>query len=262
MAATQYDLSKLGTAECPGCFDAECVGCNGPAPTWQSKPSKAHGVRTSQATEKQIGFIRSLSDTKDIPEGGRPALDDLLNGEYVSKGDASALIDWLTSLPAKPGKTGASEKQESFIRSLLARKLPDVDADVYLAEIPDRKSASFRIDGLKSLPDAQGRVVADAPLEDGIYRDAEGEIFKVYRTVHGANQTVAKRLVTIGTGNAKFEYEGKRPLRHLTPEMKMTLAQAKEFGAVYGVCCNCCATLTDERSIEAGIGPVCAGRFA
>jgi hypothetical protein len=42
----------------------------------------------------------------------------------------------------------------------------------------------------------------------------------------------------------------------------MTLDQAKAFGALYGACCNCGKTLTDERSIEAGIGPVCARKFA
>ncbi len=42
---------------------------------------------------------------------------------------------------------------------------------------------------------------------------------------------------------------------------KMTLEEAEEFGALYGFCCRCGRTLTDENSIEAGIGPVCAGKF-
>jgi hypothetical protein len=41
----------------------------------------------------------------------------------------------------------------------------------------------------------------------------------------------------------------------------MSLEEAKAFGRLYGVCVRCGATLTDEQSIEAGIGPVCAGRF-
>ena len=39
----------------------------------------------------------------------------------------------------------------------------------------------------------------------------------------------------------------------ITPAMRMSLADAKAFGALYGCCCNCGATLTDETSIEAGI---------
>jgi hypothetical protein len=47
----------------------------------------------------------------------------------------------------------------------------------------------------------------------------------------------------------------------LSDETLMTLEDAKEFGRLYGMCCQCGATLTDEKSIEAGIGPVCAGKF-
>jgi hypothetical protein len=42
---------------------------------------------------------------------------------------------------------------------------------------------------------------------------------------------------------------------------RMTLAEAVEFGRLYGFCCRCGTILTDEGSIEAGIGPVCAGKF-
>lgn len=42
---------------------------------------------------------------------------------------------------------------------------------------------------------------------------------------------------------------------------RLTLEQAQEFGRLYGVCGICGATLTDETSIAAGIGPVCAGRL-
>ena len=50
-------------------------------------------------------------------------------------------------------------------------------------------------------------------------------------------------------------------IRRLCPEHKMSLADAKKFGALYGTCCVCGRTLTDEVSIEAGIGPVCAQKF-
>jgi hypothetical protein len=35
---------------------------------------------------------------------------------------------------------------------------------------------------------------------------------------------------------------------------------AKAFGALYGMCCNCGRLLTNEVSIYLGIGPVCGGR--
>jgi hypothetical protein len=42
---------------------------------------------------------------------------------------------------------------------------------------------------------------------------------------------------------------------------KMTLEEAKFYGRLYGTCCRCGRTLTDEGSIEAGIGPICAEKF-
>ena len=70
----------------------------------------------------------------------------------------------------------------------------------------------------------------------------------------------AKRLVVHGPGEATFEFDG-GAIRKITPEDRMSLEDAKAFGHVYGVCCNCGATLTDEKSIAAGIGPYCAKKF-
>jgi hypothetical protein len=38
-------------------------------------------------------------------------------------------------------------------------------------------------------------------------------------------------------------------------------AEAKTLGSLYGFCVRCGATLTDDASIKAGIGPICAKRF-
>lgn len=98
-----------------------------------------------------------------------------------------------------------------------------------------------------------------AQLEAGMYR-TDGEIFKVQLAVHGSGRPYAKLLTLHHGEKATFEYIP-GAINRIRPEHRMTLEQAKEFGAIYGVCCNCGATLTDERSIEAGIGPVCAGRI-
>ena len=108
---------------------------------------------------------------------------------------------------------------------------------------------------------------------EGVYRNPQtGDIFKVYRTVHGANQLVAKRLTVLEESyfktvrgkrvevKAEFVYTGKAGLRGLTASMKMTLEEGKQYGALYGVCVRCCATLTREESIERAMGPVCAGK--
>jgi hypothetical protein len=85
---------------------------------------------------------------------------------------------------------------------------------------------------------------------------ATARIFKVQRAVHGSGNLYGKELV-----DGRFEYfQGARRL--LTSEgRKLTLEEAKQYGALYGTCCICARTLTNEVSIEAGIGPVCAGRL-
>lgn len=92
------------------------------------------------------------------------------------------------------------------------------------------------------------------PATEGMYLK-DGRIFKVQRAVHGSGHLYAKELV-----DGSFVYAGGM-FRQLDSSHAMTLEQAKEYGALYGVCCACARTLTDEASIEAGIGPVCAKRF-
>ena len=106
---------------------------------------------------------------------------------------------------------------------------------------------------------------------------ADGRIFKVQRAVNGSGNLYAKELLTEAVGHcggceacdgedlcltydARFEYAA-GAMRLLSAETAMSLEQAKTYGALYGTCCACGRTLTDEASIAAGIGPVCAEKF-
>jgi hypothetical protein len=99
------------------------------------------------------------------------------------------------------------------------------------------------------------RKPAPVELEAGMYRVGD-VVYKVQKS-RQSGRMYAKRLVVHGSGDASFEYDS-GAVRKITPDDRMSLEDAKEFGHVYGVCCNCGATLTDEKSIAAGIGPVCA----
>jgi hypothetical protein len=90
--------------------------------------------------------------------------------------------------------------------------------------------------------------------EDGIYL-LDGQVFKVQRAVHGSGRLYAKTLV-----DGRWEY-APGAMRALAAQDKMTLEQAKQYGRLYGTCCVCGRTLTNEESISAGIGPVCATKF-
>lgn len=195
----------------------------------------------------------------------------------------------------------ATEKQISFIASLVAERdltalASQVEAarDDVAARTFSRADASALITALLEAPRAAAPVQT-AELEEGMYvRD--GSIFKVQRAVHGSGNLYAKVLVrethegrcaghlpdndpsafdapwsycsdeatcsrwVDGETTVTFEYAA-GAVGRLTPNHKMGLEQAKEFGALYGTCVVCGRTLTNEDSIAAGIGPVCAERF-
>ncbi len=117
----------------------------------------------------------------------------------------------------------------------------------------------------KATPVAAAKLV----LEDGMYKLGE-TIYKVQHAVHGTGNQYAKELVSVEHTSPDRDHVGVEmkwefayapgAISKLSPANRMTLEEAKAFGALYGTCCVCGATLTDEKSIAAGIGPVCAGR--
>lgn len=166
----------------------------------------------------------------------------------------------------------ATERQLALIRKLADERdwgagtfMP---ADDHVMDVVDglqvsKREASAAIDALLRAPVKVARqaVVAGvaapaAAIEPGIYY-ADGAVIKVQKAVHGSGHPYAKRL---SKETGRFEY-APGLIRQLRPEQRMTLEQAKEYGELYGVCCNCGRTLTNEVSIEAGIGPVCRKKF-
>lgn len=234
-----------------------------------------HSSKTeTTASEAQVRFIRNLLNDRVIPDNfdlHRPQLD-ALEAETLSKRSASDLIEWMTSLPVKADKKNtASEKQVKFIERLIGQmnddlrgRMQKVYDDTVEAGKLDVKTASQLIDTFMQLVKAQPKQATPKRPEagevtEGMYRKGD-EIFKVQRAVHGSGQLYAKRLVGSKEDGWSFEYAA-GAIRGLTADDKMTLTEAKEFGALYGTCCVCARTLTKEESIEAGIGPICASKF-
>jgi len=152
----------------------------------------------------------------------------------------------------------ATEAQINFLIKLLAEKIEDpaksLDAIKWVNEHKlSKATASAKITEYMAMPTVRKAFSSTPELDEGMYL-VNGDIFKVYHTQSGHLAT--KQLI-----EGSFEYTGKRPLNSIKPEHRMTLDQAKEYGKVTGTCCNCGRLLTNEDSIEAGIGPICASKF-
>ena len=109
----------------------------------------------------------------------------------------------------------------------------------------------------------QARQVRQAPAnpvtEIGMYVNADGVAYRVKQSKAG--RLYASRFVPEAQARAdRFVYEGGAVYR-LDASMRMTLEQAKALGAQYSQCCVCGRDLSADQSVEAGIGPVCAGRL-
>lgn len=111
-------------------------------------------------------------------------------------------------------------------------------------------------------------VVAATPRHlvdhDGIYRTDDGTIYKVQHAKTGSGRLYAKRLHLTphpdGTTSGTFHYAA-GTIHTLRDDQRLTATEAAAFGALYGVCVACGRDLTDENSIAAGIGPICARKY-
>lgn len=156
---------------------------------------------------------------------------------------------------------------DATFTSSAARASLDVLRDLWTHGEATKQGASHVIEALLKAPylpgalaptDAAPAPAAETESLEGMHR-VDGAIYKVQRAVHGSGRLYAKVLVQEGY-DWSFEYAA-GALRRLSAATRLTLEEAKEWGALYGSCCVCSKTLTNEESIAAGIGPVCAGRL-
>lgn len=179
-----------------------------------------------------------------------------------------------------------SEKQLRFINQLLVDRTVPEDYRFQLQEtidLLDIKQASSVISKLLSFPPRSRQAALPGGAEhqqfveeDGMYRNPDnGTIYKVQfnRASGDGRRLYAKLLVIehdavrneddeiIEGAKVRFDYAA-GAMRDIQPGWKMTLEDAKQFGALYGTCVRCGRTLTLEVSIERSMGPVCAKAFA
>ncbi|CAB4169393.1 hypothetical protein UFOVP1305_61 [uncultured Caudovirales phage] len=196
--------------------------------------------------------------------------------------DTTRTLGSTSSTSSRGASNLATEKQIDFLMKLITEmverfKIIDPEVNVTVDEIVKtlkietltKSQASAKIEtlvtqakkdkasGIGVKPAVKVKTV-EAPV--GIHM-LDGVIFKVQVAVHGSGLAYAKRL-TIVDGTGEWVYEGRSAaFKSLSESTLLTLEQAAEYGHLYGVCGCCGRVLTDEKSIAAGIGPICASKF-
>lgn len=158
----------------------------------------------------------------------------------------------------------ATEKQMAFITKLLNDK--KVDESSYISWLKDllvnqpekitKTIASEVINTLKALPykTSLSTSMKTGPAAAGYYI-LDGKIYKVQVSPNSGHAYA--KVFSSDTGWTYIT----GMVYKLNNASPLTLEQAKEYGKLYGQCIVCARTLTDEESIAAGIGPICAGKF-
>lgn len=163
---------------------------------------------------------------------------------------------------------GASDKQIAFGRKLLTEMIgaENVDASMQnvatLGHLATTKTASAWIDSLlrakKELNAARPSTPATLFVGPGFYL-MDGAIYKVVPS-RSSDRNYAMTLTAPGEKKGSWSY-AKGAMFSLTEDHRLSLDQAKAYGKTHGFCIACGALLTDPKSVEQGIGPVCAKKF-
>lgn len=154
--------------------------------------------------------------------------------------------------------TPPTAPQLSFL-AILANDRPSWASSIRLNETAptlDKGTASRLIDQARQIPPETAPRRSDpsalplAEIQAGSYWTTAGEVARVRPSQAG--RLYAEQL---SETSGRFEYVKGLIFRL---RARMTLDEAKSWGALHGRCCVCAALLTDPKSVAAGIGPVCA----
>jgi hypothetical protein len=213
-----------------------------------------------EARPQHLKFCRDLMDQKDwsaMAEGMPRAWRNLastiesgentFNGKPILRTDVNKLIDELKKCPA-----GKKPRRDAIGNAEKAREAGNHAMEMWREA---SKTTTPRPDAFAS----------QELLEDGIYRKPDGTIYRVYFNL-AETHLLAKKLIIVSKGDmergkpakVKWEYAG-AARRFVKLSEKMPYEEAKDFGALYGICIFG-HPLNDPVSIHLGIGPICGRR--
>lgn len=247
-------------------------------PRTDSAPAKPSGPgygtgradRKGGASEKQKAFLESLLEGRsdEIAQAARARIDSVSG--YINSETASKLIDSL--MAAAPGIVAWKERmttgQRDFLLSMWAeRGVPANTAKVVLTKVwlrSTKEQASAMIDRAKDAAKASKDKARSASAQEGFYELGD-RVVKVqkgtttgnlYAKLLRVDPDLEKGFEWVYTPGLVAETIGAKPLsRERAAELGQDLR-------LYGYCFKCGLKLTDEESIERGIGRICWDKMA
>lgn len=216
-----------------------CGACEPPetieADTQDAQPAR-RSIRIPaepKITEPQRRFILALLDQHEVAPEHADRLVKMLRisedpEEFgMSKATASKTIDWLKEQPAK-ARTQAPARESG-----ISKFRDDVPAGRYAVTGDDGTTDFYKVDR----PD-EGRWAGYVFVKLLIAHGGFGDDLAEQRLSMPAQITILDRIADAGVAESMQRY-----------------------GREIGRCGHCGRTLTDNESIERGIGPVCAGKM-
>jgi hypothetical protein len=151
----------------------------------------------------------------------------------------------------------ATDKQQAFIAKLLAEK--DLSGTAYQGWTPDwsrstPQTATLVITTLLKLP----KNVASDPVA-GVY-EAGDDLVRVYLG-QKTNRMLATKVVFVD-GRVDYEYLGLARNKVPAGARRLSLDEVGALGKSWDHCLMCGRRLDVPESVDRGIGPVCAAKYA
>lgn len=179
------------------------------------------------ASPKQRSFLEALANERVMPDEVADNALEVAKREDLTSAEASKLIDAFYGLPRRPkDKTAVAVKPHlvGLVASRYAYGRADLEAAGVLHLAAHNNQAFFRLKHWK----------------DRVFLDQ----------LHGAAPSFTRSNLQLGDEVAVASLMRDKPL-----------AGVLLFSKIYTCCARCGAELTDQTSIDAGLGPTCRGYF-
>lgn len=228
------------------------------------------------ASEAQLILIDRLLNEREMDDREFKTFRLLREGEYCEfdKKVASGMIESLLKMPAKQNddlKRVADELQRLNLEGRLNTFTASLHEQLERRGTLSEKQIAAVLKGMeKRAENTLGKTLPDVPAgRYAIESVTDGTIafYKVDRPDSGRweGYTFVKRLVASGgfgddLSEQRLSFEVTRTILEQIIEQGIEKSMSR-YGHELGVCGHCGRTLTDEVSIERGIGPVCASKM-